>query len=103
MSSKIIDAIVSHLSKNDDSILKDVKVARACLNKLKAGHHFNYSLEIGVKTLNFTKNLNPRHQNVEHKHTNELLFELESQATVSLEQDKAGILRRLNQFKNDLV
>ena len=35
-------------------------MAKTCLRKLKEGHHFNYCLEIGIKTIDLTQNLNPR-------------------------------------------
>lgn len=61
ISVKVINAIVNHLAKTEDSgMIKDVKFAKICLKKLKNDYSFNYSLEIGVKTFNLTLNLNPR-------------------------------------------
>ena len=55
-----MQAVIQNLSKTNDSHIQDVPVAKACLRKLKDSHSFNYCLEIGIKTVNLTMNLNPR-------------------------------------------
>ena len=62
MSAKILNAIMNHLATRHDSYLSSIKVTQACLKRLKEGHNLNFSIEIGVKTVNITQNLNPRSQ-----------------------------------------
>ncbi len=63
ISSKIMKGIVAHLNyKEQHKIIKKVPYAGACLKSLTSKNMFSYSIEMGVKTMNLTRNLNPRSQ-----------------------------------------
>jgi len=87
ISEKIINALIGHLSQTDDSRISNPKVAKACLRKLKDDHQLNYCLEIGVKTINLTMNLNPRSQ-AEKMDAQDLENDMEMRATQVFLHDK---------------
>lgn len=67
--------------------VKRVTVAKVCLKKLKDGHFFSYCLEIGVKTVSLTLNLNPRSQ-AERLDPAELTQQITMHANIVFQSDK---------------
>ena len=96
-------AIIANLARTDDSsFIQDVPIAKACLRKLKDNHRFNYCLEIGIKTIDLTQNLNPRSHLVDKIDARQLEYDIEARASQVLHQDKTMLLENLQKLKLEL-
>ena len=96
--------ILSNLGRIDDSrFIQQVPITKACLRKLKENHRFNYCLEIGIKTLDLTQNLNPRSHLVDKIDARQLEEDIETRASQILHQDKTMLLENLQKLKLELT
>ena len=77
-------------------------MAKTCLHKLKEGNKFNYCLEIGIKTIDLTQNLNPRSHLVDKIDSRQLEEDVEVRASQVLYQDKSMLLDNLQKLKQEL-
>jgi len=105
ISAKILSALTAHLERRDDSpLIKRVPFACSSLKKLMSDHKFEFCCEIGPKTLNITKNLNPRSQATDLLPDAESFeIEVQQQANIALMNDKVQLLNNLEHLRQELL
>lgn len=64
---------------------------------------FSYSIEIGVKTMNLTRNLNPRSQYPEPLSVAQTINETQVKASIYHAQDKHHLTQNLKLLRQELI